>query len=184
MNALVCDDNINIYQAFNYYFPQAAVQLCLNHFKESLRQRLQVRTETTHQIFMRDIELLFAEKRSINDFDKRAQKLILRHQNQSTYVSILLDIERRKDLLLGYSKKKKVPMTTNLIESFNSHLQGRLKTIKGFESFAHAKLWLNGYFLRRRTKKFTDCRGKFKKLNGKTSLQITQKPNIDLPSFF
>ena len=68
---------------------------------------------------------------------------------------------------------KHTPRTNNLIESFNSHLQGRLKTIKGFESFNHAELWLNAYFLRRRTKKFTDCEGKFKSLNGKSSIEIT-----------
>ncbi|MBD3279439.1 MAG: hypothetical protein GF390_01875 [Candidatus Pacebacteria bacterium] len=77
-----------------------------------------------------------------------------------------------------------MPTTTNLIECFNSHLQGRLKTIKGFESFKHADLWLNAYFLRRRTKKFTDCRGKFRNLNGKTSLFKAKKPGIDLPVFF
>jgi len=87
-------------------------------------------------------------------------------------------------MLLAYLRQRNTPQTSNLIESFNSHLQGRLKTIKGFESFTHAKLWLNGYFLRRRTKKFTDCRGKFRKLNGKTSLQIVKKPGIDLPSLF
>jgi len=71
-----------------------------------------------------------------------------------------------------------------LIESFNSHLEGRLSTLKGFESFHHADLWLNGHFLRRRMKPFTDCQSKFRRLNGKTSLSQTKKPGIDLPSFF
>ncbi len=64
-----------------------------------------------------------------------------------------------------------MPQTTNLIESFNSHIQGRLETIKGFESFEHANAWLNGYFLKRRSTPFTDCTGKFKHLNEKTSIQ-------------
>ncbi len=90
-------------------------------------------------------------------------------------VAIMLDIDRNRNLLLGWYGSHDVPTTTNLIECFNSHLQGRLKTIKGFETFDHANLWLNGYFLRRRLKKFTGCEGKFKFLNGKTSLHQTVK---------
>jgi hypothetical protein len=96
----------------------------------------------------------------------------------------MLDIERRKDLLLGYHKRRKIPVTTNLIEGLNSHLDARVTGLKGFESFQHAKLWLNAYFLRRRTKKFTDCRGKFRRLNGKTSLEITKKSEVEIPNFF
>ena len=67
-----------------------------------------------------------------------------------------------------------------MIECYNSHLNRRLKTIKGFKSFKHAKLWLNGYFIRRRLKKLTDCGGRFKKLNGRCSLQIASKNEIDI----
>jgi hypothetical protein len=63
-------------------------------------------------------------------------------------------------------------------------LQGRLKTIKGFESFSQANNWLNGYFLRRRVKKFSGCQGKFKGLNGYNSLQKTKKPDVDIPLYF
>ena len=182
--ALICDDNINIYQTFQRYYPMATVQLCLNHYKESLRKRLSVRTDPTYIKFMREIELLLSQKRSLEDFNQRARVIVLKHQGNQTCVNIMLDIERRKPLLLGYLNQKRTPLTTNLIECFNSHLQGRLKTIKGFESFKHAKLWLNGYFLRRRTKKFTDCSGKFRRLNGKTSLSQAKKPGIDLPTFF
>ncbi|OGC50591.1 hypothetical protein A2716_05310 [candidate division WWE3 bacterium RIFCSPHIGHO2_01_FULL_40_23] len=97
---------------------------------------------------------------------------------------VLLDIERRKPNLLAYLKVKDTPTTNNLIECFNSHIEGRLKTIKGFESFEHADLWLNGYFLRRRLRKFTDCTGRFKHLNGRCSLEISSKMNIDLSTFF
>lgn len=95
-------------------------------------------------------------------------------------MSVLIDIQKRLSFLTGYMKQKRIPRTTDLIESYNSHLQGRLKTIKGFESFHHADLWLNGYFLRRRTKVFTDCEGRFKKLNGTTSLSQAQNLDVDL----
>lgn len=75
-------------------------------------------------------------------------------------------------------------MTMNLIEYLNSHLHGRLKTIKGFESLSHADTWLNAYFLRRRIKKLTDCKGKFRYMNGKTGVSMTQKHGIDIPTYF
>lgn len=68
-----------------------------------------------------------------------------------------------------------VPRTNNLIESYNSHLESRLKTLKGFKSFIHADNWLNAYFIHRRSKTFTDCEGKFKRLNGFCSLQKTME---------
>lgn len=180
--ALVCDDNINIYQAFSYYYPKATIQLCLNHYKEGLRQRLQVRASPEHRSFMTDLEVLFARKYSKEDFQKRAAGVVAKYHQDLVYLQILADIHQRHHYLLGYRCLKNVPLTTNLIESFNSHLQGRLKTIKGFESFSHAKLWLNGYFLRRRTKPFTDCSGKFKRLNGKTSLSLSANKNVSLPT--
>lgn len=90
--------------------------------------------------------------------------------------SLMIDIDRRKPELLGYLKaNQNIPRTNNLIECYNSHIQGRLKTIKGFESFKTANLWFNAYFLRRRLKPFTDCYRKYNYLNGKCSLQVTVK---------
>jgi len=48
----------------------------------------------------------------------------------------------------------------------------------------HAKLWFNGYVLKRRFTKFTDCRGKFRSLNGKRGVDMTKKIDVDLPTFF
>jgi hypothetical protein len=54
----------------------------------------------------------------------------------------------------GYERKiafqgiSGAPTTTNMIESFNSHLEARLKPLHRFRSFNHAKLWLNGYVLK------------------------------------
>jgi hypothetical protein len=71
-----------------------------------------------------------------------------------------------------------------MIEGLNSHLEARLFSLRSFQSLQHAKLWMNGYVLKRRFTKFTDCRGKFKFLNGKTGLQMTKKLNLDLPTLF
>lgn len=184
---LTSDDNRNIYEACKFIFPQAVTQLCLNHYKENIRQLLGVRLEETpqtHKIFMKALEHLFAKKRSLQELEIIAGKMVTAFGRDPKLLPVLLDLQKRQHLIFAYQFLKNIPTTTNLIESFNSHLQGRLETIKGFESFEHADLWLNGYFLRRRTKIFTDCSTHFKRLNGKTSLSQSQNRDIDVPTFF
>jgi hypothetical protein len=91
---------------------------------------------------------------------------------------------RRKEELLAYQKFPGSPWTTNLIEAYNSHLEARLRALKGFESYHSADLWINGYVLRRRLKPFTDCGEYFKHLNGKTSLGEVLKRDQNLPQIF
>lgn len=173
LQALVCDDNSNIYEACKHVYPSVVVQLCLNHYKEHIRENLSVRTDTTYVPFVHKIEELFAHRRGKDEFDFLARKIVMQYSTDSRLMSVMLDIEKRKDILCGYRNLPNVPLTTNLIESYNSHLEGRLKSIKGFESFSHAKQWLNAYFMYRRLKPLTDCEGKFKRLNGYASLQKT-----------
>lgn len=183
LQALVCDDNPNIREACLAVYPKAVIQICQNHFKENIRKALNVRTDPTYQPFMHDIEILFAFKRSLDDFNRVGKNIFNKYKGDKNCIRILLDIDFRKELLLGYLKFPGTPRTTNLIESFNSHMQSRLKSIKGFKSFKTADLWVNAYFIKRRTQKFTDCRGKFKHLNGRTSLEKTVKENVDIPVF-
>jgi len=183
LQALVCDDNPNIRDACLKVYPKAVVQICQNHFKENIRKQLSVRIDPTYRPFMKDIEILFYGKRSLDDFNRIGKNLFNKYKNDSTCIRILLDIDSRKDLLLDYLNFPNTPKTTNLIESFNSHMQSRLKSIKGSKSFRNADLWVNAYFLKRRTQKFTDCKGKFRYLNGKTSLEKTVKENVDIPAF-
>lgn len=133
---------------------------------------------------MRDIEVLFKKQRSKEDIAKRANKIMKTYGNNDVCIKIMADIYKRRQELFAHLQMQGIPNTTNLIECLNSHLQGRLKTIKGFQSFKHANLWLNGYFLRRRTKKFTDCTRKFKHLNGKKSIERSKKPEVDIPRLF
>jgi hypothetical protein len=178
---LVSDDNLNIPQACKEIYPKSLWQLCTNHFKENIRRTLGVRTDPIHKPFMEGIENLFSFRRSGDDFNRVAKNIFNANKNNDLYVSILLDIEKRKENLLGF---KGVPRTTNLIESFNSQFQAKFRLIKTFESFHHAEIWSNGYILRRRFKVFTDCTGKFKYLNGKSPIEISKKPDVDLPTFF
>ena len=133
---------------------------------------------------MREVETLFRLKRSEDDFNRVAKNIFHKYKDDRLCVAVLLDIERRKRNLMAYLRTRSTPRTNNLIECFNSHLNGRLRTVKGFEDFEHADLWLNGYFIRRRMKVFTDCGGIFKKLNGRCSLEIAAKQEVDLPINF
>lgn len=186
LQAVVCDENINIYEAAKYVYPNIVIQLCQNHYKENIRRSLNLTANPNYEIFMREIEDLFVFKRSPDDFNRRAKNILNQYRTDNLAVSIMVDLYRNQSILNGWRDGKglSIPTTTNLIESFNSHLQGRLKTIKGFETFRHANSWLNGFFLRRRLKKFSGCRGKFKRLNGYNSLQKSKKPDVDIPPYF
>ena len=176
LQAVVSDDNKNIYESCLSVYPKAITQLCQNHYKQSLRLGLNVGQETTYQPFMKEIEFLFAKRRSKEEFTHLAAKVYLKHKHDPICASVMVEMQKRLPQLLAYTQVPQTPTTNNLIESFNSHLEGRLKTIKGFESFKHADTWLNAYFVKRRIKPFTDCEGKFKNLNGKCSLELALKP--------
>lgn len=180
LRAVVSDDNMNIYQACLTVYPRAVTQLCQNHYKQNIRWQLNTRTDPTYQPFMKEVEELFSFKRSQDDFSHFAGKIYDKYQSNIACRNVLINIQQRFPQLTGYLSSPGLPVTTNLIESYNSHLEGRLKTIKGFESFNHADTWLNGFFIRRRLKNFTDCTGKFKKLNGKCSLELSLKENYQI----
>ena len=95
--------------------------------------------------------------------------------------NIVTTINTRREDLFNYRLVKDCPRTTNIIESYNSHFQARLKSIRSFQSFDSAQRWLNAYIIRRRTKKFTDCKKKFKHLNGHAALELTIKKQAEWP---
>jgi len=184
LKALVCDDNINIRETCLEIYPNTIVQLCQNHFKQNVRNTLDLRNNPQYIPFFRDILVLFSKRRSHEEFSVLARRLTLKYMQFELCVRVMLDIQDKLPLLLAHLKQPSIPRTNNIIEGFNSHIQARLVGIRSFESFNHANLWLNGYFLKRRVTKFTDCKGKFKHLNGKTSLSIVQKPDVDIPRIF
>lgn len=176
LQAVVSDDNLNIRESCLSIYPNAVTQLCQNHYKQNLRYSLGLPRDESYKDFMREVETLFVRKMSMEDFRGRASKIYLEYKNNPLLTQLMLDIEKRSEELLAYTKLPHVPRTNNLIESFNSHLEGRLKTIKGFEDFESAKLWLNQYFIQRRLRPFTDCTKQFTYLNRKRSLEMTLKP--------
>jgi len=86
---------------------------------------------------------------------------------------LIRDFKEHEEYLLNYLKYPhlNIPNTTNLIEGYNSQLENRITNIKGFETFETAKNYINAWVIKRRFAKFTNCKNKFKKLNGKTPLE-------------
>ena len=181
---LVCDDNTNLKMAARKNFPHVKIQTCFNHFKENVRRTLKVRSEDTYKDFMQRIEAVLTDKLNDEIMNKKLSLIYHDYQHDVVSVSVLTNIARYKEELTGYRGIAGSPVTTNIIEGLNSHLEGRLHSLRSFQTVQYAKLWLNGYVLKRRFTKYTDCRGKFRSINGKTGVELTKKPGIDLPSFF
>lgn len=180
---LVCDDNEAFKMAARIVYPKVIIQTCLNHYKENIRNSLGVRSTKNEKYinFYIDVEKLFKERMEFVSFTREIAAIYTRYKDDSKCLYWMEDLIQKRKELLAYHQFIGVPNTTNMIESYNSHLQGRLKSIKGFKSFNTAKLWLNGYILRRRLKPFTDCEEPFKELNGKCSLEKTLRRGKELP---
>jgi len=181
---LVCDDNTNLKLAARRCFPSVKIQTCFNHFKEGIRRSLKVRSDETYRPFVSRIESAFKNKISDQVLDRWLWTLYRDYKNNPVCLSILANIHKYKQELTAYRSIPGAPVTTNLIEGMNSHLEARLKMLRSFQTVSYAKLWMNGYVLKRRFTKFTDCKGKFKSLNGKRGVDLTKKPKTDLPVFF
>jgi len=135
---------------------------------------------------MRRIEACLDSSEKINDetFNKRMFALYRDYKNDHLCVSILANIQKYQEELFAYRGIPQAPLTTNLIEGMNKHIETRLTGINAFQSVEHARLWFNGYILKRRFTTFTDTRGKFKHLRGKRGVDQTKKERIILPLYF
>jgi hypothetical protein len=186
LKVVICDDTSALKPALFHYFSKARVQLCHTHYLENIRQVIRFRTEETYRHFFHSlVKHVFEEPHNDSERDLGLQHVWDTHAKDNLLLqTILLDVEKRREELFCYQTIPRCPKTNNIIESFNSHLQGRLKTIKGFQTFRSADRWLNAWMLRRRTKPFTDCEAPFTHLNGKTSLSQTTKKGTSAPSLY
>lgn len=181
---IVCDDNTNLKMAARKHFPSVKIQTCFNHFKENIRRDLKVRSDETYRSFMTRIENVLSEKLSDEAMNRQFFALFRDYRDDPVAVSVLVNIERYRSELTGYRGIPGSPVTNNIVEGLNSHLEARLVSLCSFQSLSYAKLWFNGYVLKRRFTPFTDCRGKFRHLNGKSGVELTKKPGLDLPILF
>lgn len=99
----------------------------------------------------------------------------------SKIIKLVIDFEEHQKYLLNYLKYPhlNIPKTTNLIEGYNSQLELRLSSIRGFEIMETARNYVNIWIIKRRFSKFTDCRNHFKSLNGKAPLECA---GVDISS--
>jgi transposase-like protein len=180
---VVADDRPGIKQALNKVFPYARLQLCHVHFLENIRTLLRVKTEERYRHFFNSLKLhVFTEGTDDEKIDAGLEHVLRNHAEHSPKLQdIIWEIKRRREVLFNYLKVSNCPNNTNLIELYNSHLNARLKSIKGFQSFESARRWLNAWMIRRRTKAFTDCSKKFKHLNKHCSLEFTIKKQATWP---
>lgn len=184
----VCDDNPNLKMAVKSRFPGCKIQTCYNHFKENIRRDLHVRSDKTNKYrnFMDRIESILNSSNKLSDetFNKWMFCLYRDYNNDPVCLQVLTNIEKYKTELLAYRGIPQAPLTSNMIEGFNGHLEKRLQKIQSFQTVSYARLWFNGYVLKRRFTKFTDCSGKFRYLNGKRGVDQTKKERVILPLLF
>lgn len=183
LQIVVADDRSTLQMALKEVYPGVPLQLCQNHYLENIRNALHVRTDPTHRYFFNSLK-----KHVFDEYENNEKLNAALHTIRATQCenipfrqAIVLQIHRRRKELFAYKAIPNCPTNTNLIELFNSHFNARLRSLKGFKTKEHAKLWLNGLLIRRRTKPFTDCSKKFKHLNGKCSLQMSIKKQAKWP---
>ena len=189
--ALICDDNESIRMAARTVYPDVVVQLCHVHFLENIRKTLKIRSDETYRAFVKDLEEKIFNLPYLGqaNLERHIRWRAPRHYDDPLKIATLEHIFEYADLLTGYVKAENLfhngcPKTTNLIESYNKQINGRLKTIQGFQSFQSAERWLSAWILQRRLTPFTDCRKKFRHLNGICSLEKTRMKKFKLPKPF
>lgn len=183
LTIVVADDRSSLPLALKQVFPGIPLQLCLNHFLENIRIQLHIRTDATHRHFFNSVKKhLFTEYTDETNFKQQIIYIFKKHARGNTLRTMIVkNIYNRRRELFAYKEVVDCPNNTNLIELFNSHFNARIRALKGFKNKPHAKLWLNGLMLRRRTKPFTDCGPKFSHLNGKCSLELCIKKQASWP---
>lgn len=184
LRAVVADDRSGLKPALNQVFPYARLQLCHNHYLNNLRDLLKIKTQEKHHHFFNSLMRHVFQAQSQAEVMAGLMHVFMKHAKKSRLLSnIVLDIRDRREDLFNYLNIQDCPKSTNLVELYNSHLEGRLKTIKGFQSFYSAGKWFNAYLIRRRTKTLTDCKAKFKHLNSLASLQMTIRDSNEYPTW-
>ena len=186
LKMVVCDDSASLRNGLIWAYPDVPVQMCQTHYLENLRQGLEIRTADKYHGFFGGLLEVFERGRPFKERMFLLQVLEEKYGQLDLVIKpICQDVRDRYAELFAYEKfPQPSPHSNNIIEAFNSHLNGRLETIKGFKSFETARLWLNGWMVRRRLKPFTDCQAPFKHLNGKCSLEMSIQNGKKLPKLY
>jgi hypothetical protein len=104
---------------------------------------------------------------------------MMERYREKQQVEILADVARKEWYLTTHIRQGRCPATSNLIECYNKHLEGRLRKLDGFKSYHNAEIWLNGYVWMKRTTKLQCCKHQFKRLNGSLPLGLTARDDLE-----
>ena len=186
---VVCDDNRALKESCRYNFSKIHIQACYVHILRQIRSELHIAKDPLYREFYKKVKYALSIKirhdvEHRKDLLSRLWKHALVHNEPEETRTIAWLEGHFSEELFNYQHVPATPLTSNLIETFNSHFEDRLASIKGFESHQHAQLWLNAYVLKRRFTKFTDCSRKFRRLNGKRPIDQTRNLTIDIPDVF
>ena len=100
----------------------------------------------------------------------RRSRSYLRFEQQK----VVAFFERHWDHLVMHLRVPGLPRTTNLVENVNKQLERRYKTIEAFQHRETAMHYTNLLVAYLRQKRYTDCRGSRKHLNGKSRLEAAK----------
>jgi hypothetical protein len=143
LKGYISDGNRDIERAVVRVFGQVPHQLCIRHYLQALRVKLN------------------EEKVAKFQYEDACQSLF--QGAKPRYLKVPSDLFTHREV-------KQLPPTNQQIENLNRYLMLRLKTIGQFQSFPSAKAYCNALTLMRRFTAFTDCRDKAK--NHKAPLTI------------
>jgi hypothetical protein len=186
---ITCDDSTALKETCRYHFPHCRVQACYVHILRQVKTELCIAKEPTYRTFFAHLCDALDTKIPHNpDYRKTKLGHMLEYsvkKGHTKEIEILQWLDRRYgEELFNYQYVPKTPLTSNVIETFNSHLEARIAGIKGFETYEHANAWLNGYILKRRFTKYTQCSAKFRRFNGKRPIDQTRNLTLTLPDLF
>jgi hypothetical protein len=112
--------------------------------------------------------LLFASDRALSDRLWRS----FRRLYQKRYLPVIRFVTTHWEALLQHQDDPKIFKTTVRAENINKQLQRRYKTIEAFQSIDTAFHYQNLYRNYLRFKPYTDCRGRRRRNNGLSPLQV------------
>ena len=183
LNFVVCDDIISSLEySAKYSYPHVLIQLCTKHWKDNVKLfvKQNVKNEKLQEDILKDVSSILRTKTSKKEKVQQIKDFVSRHGPQNiTVESIASGMLSNFKYLFLYCKYD-IPNTTNLIEGTNNQIKSRVHSMKGFNSFENANLFLNAWMINRRLKPFRDCRSPFADLNGKTSLEVALKNQQDM----
>lgn len=183
---VVGDDADALKGALPWAFSGVPFQLCHTHYLENIREALKVRTEEQYQGFFGELAKVMRRGKS------KEERFFMLGDIEARYASldksvgwITQNVRDRYHELFAFERMcDHAPHSNNIIESFNSHVNPRLKALKGFKSFKNAERWMNAWMIRRRTKPFTDCEKPFEHLNGKCGMEMSLKAGKEMPKLY